>query len=309
MYNLYYTIPIFIMFFKISSTFRKSNYLNFNKLSGFQKFSFFSVTSDNSKSNCIKEHINNFNMHQSTAKYLSIVEEAKTLLENSLGYGVLSTNSFQHPGYPSGSVVGFSIDDEGYPFFAFSKLASHTKDITTNNKVSLSVTANDFKGASEGRVLIIGTINRINDNITDKYRSYYLERHKNAYWIDFNDFSFYKFDQIINIRFVGGFSKAGQINVNEFLKCKSDPIAPYSKSIMDHMNNDHKDSLILIVKKYIGIDVLNPNIIEIDKYGLTLSADINLGDIGHTNIRLPFIREVTDRKEVKEVIIEMLSDT
>ncbi len=33
--------------------------------------------------------------------------QAKTLINDSIGYGVLSTNSIDFPGYPTGSVVGF----------------------------------------------------------------------------------------------------------------------------------------------------------------------------------------------------------
>lgn len=74
-----------------------------------------------------------------------VVEECRTLVEQSIGFGVLSTNSVQHPGFPTGSVVGFSLDARGLPFFSLSTLSAHTTDANADGRVSLTVMASDFK--------------------------------------------------------------------------------------------------------------------------------------------------------------------
>merc|ERR1711912_113179 len=95
--------------------------------------------------------ITKYREHQQNAARLSNAVEVRSLIEYSNGYGVLSTNSKQYEGYPTGSVVGFALDDEGYPFMVFSSMSAHTTDVINDGKVSLTVLANDFKGAAEGR--------------------------------------------------------------------------------------------------------------------------------------------------------------
>ncbi|CAN0404717.1 unnamed protein product, partial [Scytosiphon promiscuus] len=72
-------------------------------------------------------------------------------MEYSTGFGVLSTNSKSLDGYPSGSVVGFSLDDKGRPLFAFSSMSSHTSDLAGDSRASLTVTAANFKVRWTGR--------------------------------------------------------------------------------------------------------------------------------------------------------------
>lgn len=66
-------------------------------------------------------------------------------MEQSIGFGVLSTNSVQYSGFPTGSVVGFWLDAQGLPFFSFSTMSAHTTDVNADGKVSLTVMASDFK--------------------------------------------------------------------------------------------------------------------------------------------------------------------
>jgi hypothetical protein len=134
----------------------------------------------------IEKYQNLLNDHQKKAQKLPFAIEARTLLQKSLGFGVLSTNSVHLEGFPFGSVVGFHLTDEGKPFFILSKLSSHTKDLLTDGKSSLTVSSREFKGADDGRVTLTGTISSISDQSErQKLREQYLSKHKDAYWIDF----------------------------------------------------------------------------------------------------------------------------
>jgi hypothetical protein len=127
-----------------------------------------------------------FREHQSTAARPTMAEDVRTLIDQSIGYGVLSTNSDQYPGFPTGSVVGFALQDDGKPFFVFSTMSAHTKDVLKDSKCSLTVLAKDFQGAAEGRVVLVGTAKKVFDKeIQTKLREKYLAKHKDAYWIDF----------------------------------------------------------------------------------------------------------------------------
>ncbi len=134
--------------------------------------------------------------HQSKAAKPTVAEEVRTLMttsgpSGSTGYGVLSTHNANIPRYPTGSIVGYELDEQGLPFFVLSKLSGHTKDVDKDPKVSLLVTVKDFKGAADARVTLLGDVYRVpkkedgGEERRKVLRERYLARHKDAYWIDF----------------------------------------------------------------------------------------------------------------------------
>ena len=65
-------------------------------------------------------------------------------------------------------------------------MSAHTKDLLKDSRCSLTVTANDFKGAAQGRVVLIGDVKKLNDPTQQSaLRERYLNKHKDAFWIDF----------------------------------------------------------------------------------------------------------------------------
>ena len=65
-------------------------------------------------------------------------------------------------------------------------MSAHTKDILKDGRCSLTILANDFKGAAEGRVVIVGDAVKLFDKERQAVlREKYLKRHPTAYWIDF----------------------------------------------------------------------------------------------------------------------------
>eukprot|EP01038_Epipyxis_sp_PR26KG_P014195 gene14195-19048_t len=247
--------------------------------------------------------IEKIKLHQQNVPRLSMAEEVRTLIDQSIGYGVLSTNSIQYDGFPTGSVVGFELDSNGKPFFVFSSMSAHTKDVMIDKKVSLTVTANNFKGAAEGRVVIIGKIEKVVDpSLIASLREKYLNRHKDAYWIDFGDFSYFTMESIVGVRFVGGFAMAGSITPEEYETAKPDPVAPFANPVMKHMNDDHSDSVVQMIKHYVGVECSGAEIVSLDSLGMTVKAKIS---DNYAKIRLPFPRPAKERKSIKEVLVEM----
>eukprot|EP01036_Dinobryon_divergens_P022988 gene22988-31295_t len=256
-----------------------------------------------------EELITKFRENQAKAARLSMGVEVRTLIDQSICYGTLSTNSVQYQNYPTGSIVGFELDDDGKPFFIFSTMSAHTKDIVQDEKASLTVLAKDFKGAAEGRVVIIGKIKKVDPSTETeaiaKLRTKYLSRHKDAYWIDFGDFSFFSMYEIVAVRYVGGFAMAGSISPGEYLASKPDPIAPFASPIMKHMNDDHADSTAAMVRHYAGVSCSEAKIVSIDSIGMTVQAKLDIGGGGFAKVRLPFPRPAVERKAIKEVLVEM----
>ena len=250
--------------------------------------------------------VERFREHQKGAARISMAEEVRTLIEQSIGYGVLSTNSADMPGFPTGSVVGFELDDKGLPFFVFSTMSAHTKDVLKDGKVSLTVMANDFKGAAEGRVVLIGSAVKLFDKEKiATLRDLYLKKHKDAYWIDFGDFSYFTMTSLEIVRYVGGFAMAGSISATEYMNASPDPIAPFAKPVLTHMNDDHADSISKMIEHYVKISNSEATIISMDRLGMTVKAKLGVAGGGFAKVRLPFLAEVINRKAVKEMLVEM----
>ena len=224
---------------------------------------------------------------------------------------------YRNPGFPGGSVVGFAPDEQGRPLFVFSGMSSHTQDILVDPKCSLTVAAKEFKGAADGRVNLMGTCERIKDEEEiAKAKELYLQKHPGAFWVDFGDFFWYRME-IEAIRFVGGFARAGTVTPQEYAEAQPDPIMAFGGHIAAHMNDDHMDSTIAMVEHYIpGLAgdnyVKAAEITSVDSLGMYVKVtrdeennDRLPGQPKQFKLRLPFPRPVTERKDVKNVIVEM----
>lgn len=130
--------------------------------------------------------------HQRAVPKISIAEEVRNLVASNSGHGTLATNSIQYPGFPTGSIVEFVLDEDGLPIFSLSTMSAHTKEVVMDKRASLVVTAKDFQTIADGRITMIGEVSKVTDDVLkSKYREIYLKKHGNSYWIDFGYVSFF----------------------------------------------------------------------------------------------------------------------
>ena len=247
--------------------------------------------------------------HQKGAARLSMAEDARSLVEYSTGYAVLSTLSSQVEGYPLGSLVAFANDENGLPFFCFSAMSSHTKDLGKSEKAALCVTAKGFEGAADGRVSLIGDVVRVkkDDPELENLRALYKEAHPKAFWVDFGDFTFYRMHALKAVNFVGGFARAASPSPEQYLAAKPDPIQAFAAPVMGHMNSDHSESTIAMCMHYIGLNQLDSaELVALDRLGFMVQCS----RLGQTfKMRLPFPRAAEDRKDVKTLIVQMTQES
>lgn len=255
--------------------------------------------------------------HQQNVPKPGFPTDVRSLVQYNHGFAVMSTNSKANPGFPGGSVVGFAPDEEGRPLFVFSGMSSHTQDILADPRCSLTVAAKEFKGAADGRVNLMGTCERVKDEEEiKKCKETYLAKHPGAFWVEFGDFFWYRME-VEAVRFVGGFARAGSITSEEYKEAKPDPIMAFGGHVAQHMNDDHMDSTIAMVEHYIpGLKgdnyVQAAEITSVDSLGMYVKItrdpennDQLPGQPQQFKLRLPFPRPVTERKDVKTVIVEM----
>lgn len=241
--------------------------------------------------------------HQATAARITLAEEARTLV--ALGQtGVLSTQGRgELEGFPTGSVVEYATDAQGRPIFAFSTMSPHTADVKKEPKCSFTVMAQPFRGIADGRVSLVGRMKVISDEEERAAaKQLYMQAHPNSFWVEFGDFSLFRMEEVVLARLVAGFARAGKVTGEEYAEAQPDPIAAFSGPVAGHMNEDHADSTAAMIKHYVGITVSKATILGIDRLGMSVSCERGKDQF---KARLPFPRPATDRKSIKDLIVEM----
>lgn len=234
----------------------------------------------------------------------SFAERARTLMYLG-GVGTLSTLSRKQPGFPFGSVMPYGLDIHGRPIFLISTMAMHTQNLQADARASLLVTPADAEGDPLGasRVTLVGNALPLPVSEVAEARKLYLARHANSkYWVDFEDFSFYRMD-VLDIYYVGGFGVMGWISASEYDRSQADPLADSTAGIIQHMNADHKDAMVMLARKFAGIDSQEATMTAVDRLGFHVRLKTQDGLRG---VRIAFLREVGNPAETRKVLVEMV---
>ena len=249
-----------------------------------------------------------FAEHQQNCPKLGFATDVRTLIQYNHGFAVISTNSKAMDGYPNGSVVAFAPDEDGNPLFVFSGMSSHTQDVLADPRCSLTVASKQFKGAADGRVNLMGKTTLLSKDEKEAAKAVYLKKHPGAFWIEFGDFNLFKME-IEKINFVGGFARAGSVTPEEYKNAKPDIISEFGPHIADHMNDDHMSSTIAMIESQVpGINASEAIITSVDSLGMYVKVSRTpegSDQMQQFKMRLPFPREAKERKDVKEIIVEM----
>jgi putative heme iron utilization protein len=234
----------------------------------------------------------------------SFSERARTLAY--LGrIGSLSTLSRKQPGFPFGSVMPYALDAQGRPIFLISTMAMHTQNLQADQRTSLLVTQPDTGGDPLGasRVTIVGNVLTIPKSEVGDARKLYLDRYPNSkYWVDFEDFSFYRMD-VLDVYYVGGFGVMGWVLAADYSKAQPDPLADAAAGIIEHMNAEHKEALVLLARAFSGIEGQEAAMTAVDRLGFHVRLKTQDGMKG---TRIAFLREVSDAAETRKVLVEMV---
>ena len=231
-------------------------------------------------------------------------ERVRTLVYRSRS-GTLSTLSEKHPDWPFGSLMPYGLDERGRPTFLISTMAMHTHNLIRDPRASLFVSQTDSGGdpLDASRVTLMGETTKVPDDELSKVRELYLTRYQNAsYWVDFDDFSFYRME-IKDIYFVGGFGAMGWVTVEEYQEANVDPLADSAADIIQHMNEDHGGALIQMGKEFAGIEAQQATMTSVDRLGFHVR--LKSGEEVFSK-RIGFIREVANAEECRKVIVEMV---
>lgn len=129
--------------------------------------------------------------------------------------GALATHSIVTPGFPFVSAAPYALIKNGNCVFLFSSLSTHSKNLRSNDKVSLLVTGSEGD-LSDARLTLQGHLRPIADKQSNEAKTKYLVVHPAAsQWADFGDFSMMELSPIA-CYFVGGFGKMGWLKSDQW---------------------------------------------------------------------------------------------
>ena len=199
----------------------------------------------------------------------------------------------------------YALDAQGRPIFLVSTMAMHTQNLQADPRASLFVTELGASGDPLGssRVTLIGSASKVPELELAAARTAYLEGYPDSkYWVDFEDFFSYRLD-VIDVYYVGGFGVMGWVAASDYSQAQSDPLADDKRDIMQHMNADHKDALILLAKRFAGIEAQEAEMTSVDRLGFHVRLKTQDGVKG---ARIAFLREVRDPAQTREMFVEMV---
>jgi hypothetical protein len=134
-------------------------------------------------------------------------------------------------------------------------------------------------------------------------RELYLARYANSkYWVDFEDFSFYRME-VVDVYYVGGFGVMSWVSASEYDHAQPDPLADAAADIIRHMNADHGDALILLARGFARIESQEATMTAVDRLGIHVRLKTQDGMRG---ARIAFLREVSNPAEARKVLVEMV---
>jgi heme oxygenase (biliverdin-IX-beta and delta-forming) len=234
----------------------------------------------------------------------SYAERARTLAYVGR-LGTLSSLSAKHPGWPFGSVMPYALDDRGSPLFLISSMAMHTQNVVKDPRAALMVAQHagleDALGSA--RVTLMGNAGKVPPEELAAVRARYLASYENAkYWVDFEDFAFYRLE-IIDVYYVGGFGVMGWLSAEDYYAAEADPLADAAAGILAHMNADHVEAMILLARAHAGLEATEAQMTAVDRLGFHLRLKTAEGMKG---TRIAFTSEARTPQRTREVLVEMV---
>lgn len=221
--------------------------------------------------------------------------EARGLLYRE-SVGVLSTHSVDIPGYPFGSITPFALNHQGEPVILISDIAQHTRNIKTNNKVSLTVferMASDPQAA--GRITWIGdaeTIAQDDAAARERYLRYFPS---STGYFDTHDFAFFRIS-LRRARFIGGFGQIYWVDPGEMLR--ENPFRETEAGIVKHMNEDHREALFHYANFIMKVAADDVVMTGIDAEGFDMNGD-------GRKLRIDFDSPISTSEEARAVLVKL----
>ena len=202
----------------------------------------------------------------------SAAEEARTVVA-STSSGALATLS--DGGGPWASLVVFGTLPDGAPVLLVSTMAEHGRNLRRDPRASLSIADPAAVGGPlEGaRVTLAGRVERPSGEREEAARAAHVAAVPGAeLYVAWEDFTLWVLE-VERVRWVGGFARMDSVSAADYAAAEPDPTAPAAAGAVAHLNEDHADALLAMVRRLAGHpDATAATCSAIDRYGLDLSV-------------------------------------
>lgn len=209
----------------------------------------------------------------------------------------LATTMAGQNGQPYASLVLVAFDHDATPILLVSRLAEHTKNLISNDRVSLLCdgTAGLAEPLTGPRVSLLGRAVKTEE---PRHRARFLARHPSAeMYAGFGDFAFYHL-AIERAHIVAGFGKIHWLDDYTYAG-ETDRLIDAEAGILEHMNTDHTDAVQLYASRLLGRAGDGWNLCGIDAEGCDLIREQALA-------RLNFGRTVATAEEARAELVRLV---
>ncbi len=233
----------------------------------------------------------------------SHAEYARTLLQR-VDMGVLSTHASELDGHPYGSLVIYGVHD-GDPVLLISALAEHTKNLESSARCSLLVhERGPDNPLAMARATFVANGERVENPEREAVAASFLNRHPEAkYYADFTDFAYWRL-RVTGIRYIGGFGRMSWVEPDAWSTAEPDPIIDHAKGIIDHMNEDHADTLRLYSEAFSRSGPVPEAVMTgVDRYGFEMSVTTEQGP---RPVRIAFDEPISDSTDARKAMVALV---
>ncbi|MGX4768903.1 HugZ family pyridoxamine 5'-phosphate oxidase [Bradyrhizobium guangdongense] len=226
---------------------------------------------------------------------------AKSLLRRSR-QGALAT-LIPGSGDPYCSLVNLASHPDGSPILLISRLAVHTKNILSDNRVSLMLDERAAGDPLEGaRIMLSGRAEK-DDREKELLQRRYLNAHPSAEaFVSFADFSFFRI-RPTGTHLVAGFGRIVDLKPEQFLTdlTGAEGLLAAEEGAVEHMNADHRDAMGLYATRLLGAAAGDWRCTGCDPEGLDMQD-------GQTALRLDFPERVTDGAALRKMLVRLAGE-
>jgi len=199
----------------------------------------------------------------------------------------------------------YGLTEQGEPTFLISSMAMHTRNILEDPRATLLVVHDSGSPNSlgAGRISLMGLVQLVEgEHALRVVAAEYLQRNPAAQnWMHFGDFKFFQM-AVMDVYFVGGFGVMGWISADDFHAAQPDLLAESADAIMQHMNEDHRDSMILMAQYYGGLTAQDAEMTSVDRLGFNLKVMTEQGVKGS---RITYPSPIESNNRVRQVFVDM----
>ena len=221
-------------------------------------------------------------------------------LVRSSGRATLAT-ALAGDGWPYASLVMVACAQDASPLLLISELAEHTRNLALDPRASLL-----FDGTigldvplTGLRATVLGPVERCDDTaMLDRY----VRRHPDAEsYLTLGDFHLYRMT-IERVHVVAGFGAIEWLSADQvvFDVGPHGELAADEADIIQHMNEDHADSVTLYATGLLGLAGAGWTMTGIDPEGVDLGRGSDIA-------RLDFDRLVSDPNAARKTLVELVA--